>query len=115
MILFLHVDIQTNNNISWSSSGLQSQPILSKNSTTNNNESSYQLLLQQQQLMLQWQLELKQKYPNANVHFVSANGQQAGELISTTTNTVDFIDIDAGPSMNNIAFVTEYNKDDAVW
>jgi len=47
-------------------------------------------LLQQQQLMLQWQLELNQKYHNANVHFVSANGQQAGELMSTPNAVTEY-------------------------
>lgn len=33
-------------------------------------ETSYDLLLQQQQLLLQWQLELQQKYPNSNIQLM---------------------------------------------
>lgn len=42
-------------------------------------ETSYDLLLQQQQLLLQWQYELQQKYPNSTVQLVSLSSSKSAE------------------------------------
>uniref|UniRef100_A0A915J4Q3 SAP domain-containing protein n=1 Tax=Romanomermis culicivorax TaxID=13658 RepID=A0A915J4Q3_ROMCU len=91
--------------------------------TAHNNDhkkdANYEILLQQQQLLLQWEKELKQKYPNATVQFVptSALNHRNVNIFDSSNNNIDFIDIDSNPGStadNTIQYPNSMNQQQAI-